>query len=120
MPPAPGPTIWARCCALPFASGWWALGLAGMLGLCYSYVEVWVRPRKSARIGAMVATVVLMLLTHTTDVGSTFLAAMTPAADAWPLAQQAAANVWPAGLWALFLTYIPEVLIVGGAAQFRR
>lgn len=105
---------------VPQVSGWWALGLAAGLGLCYSYVEVWVRPRGGVRLSVLLATLILMLLTHITDVGSTAIAALSPAPGAWPIALWAAAQVWPAALWALFLTYIPEVLIIGGVSQFRR
>lgn len=102
---------------LPLASGWWAL-LAAPLGLAYSYVEVWVRPKRG-RAQHVAAVVILMALTHATDVGSTFLAAVTVPGDAWMLARWAAAELWPAGLWALALTYIPELLIITGVRQFR-
>lgn len=103
---------------LPMARDWWAL-LCVPLGLCYSYVEIWVRPRRSMAFTAGLAIVVLMLLTHITDVGSTYLAITTPSATAWALHAWAAREAWPAALWALFLTYTPEVLILGGVRMFK-
>jgi len=103
-------TIPAR---LPRVAGWWAL-LALPLGVAYSYVEVKVRPKWGGPVSRMLATLLLFLLTHGTDIGSTFLVAVTPAEGAWPLAVWAAEALWPAALWAAFLTYCPEVLLWAG------
>lgn len=103
---------------LPRASGWWAL-LAAPLGLAYSYVEVKVRPKWGGPATRMLSVALLFLLTHGTDIGSTFLVAVTPAEGAWPLARWAADAMWPAGLWAAFLTYCPEVLLLAGWRTLR-
>jgi hypothetical protein len=98
---------------LPRVSGWWAL-LAVPLGAAYSYVELKVRPSWGGKASRVLAMLLLFLLTHGSDIGSTFLVAVTPAEGAWPLAAWAAEAMWPAALWAVVLTYAPELLLWNG------
>ena len=98
---------------LPEPSGWWNL-LFLPLGIAYSLVETRARLPKAARAGTWIAVALAIGLTHLTDAGSTYLAVASPGADAWPLAIWVAQQVWPAALWAGFLTYVPEILIITG------
>lgn len=104
---------------IPRATGWW-VSIAVVLGAAYSYVEVAVRPKRTMAFTLLLAVILLMFLSHATDVGSTFLAAVSPEPNAWQIARWAADTVWPAALWSLALTYLPEILIIAGIKQFGR
>lgn len=99
---------------IPQPSGWWMLIIIP-LGILYSFVEVKVRPRWGASWQVLIAMIVLFLLAHGTDLGSTFAGVTAaPAPNAWPLTRWVATNFYAASVWAVILTYLPEVLILVG------
>jgi hypothetical protein len=101
--------------AIPVVTGWWSLLLIP-LGLIYSLVEVKYNPFRYFTRSTAVGMVFLAtwLFIHGTDLGSTFLSATTLQADAWEVSKWIAQNLVVAVLWAIFLTYLPERLIIAG------
>ncbi len=89
-----------------------------LIGLMYSFAEIKVRPTWDiGRIAGPQAFVIILmgvLLIHGSDIGSTFLALSSPGADAWPVHVWAAQQGAPLALWAIILTYVPEMLILFG------
>jgi len=84
------------------------LPLITAIGLVYSLNELYLRPIR----GYLIPTVLLIILTHATDVGSTYLFVATLRPGAWPIQVWAAANIWPAALYSIGLTYLPETLLL--------
>ncbi|HEU5013934.1 MAG TPA: hypothetical protein VFT66_15545 [Roseiflexaceae bacterium] len=99
---------------IPQPGGWWMLIIVP-LGILYSFVEVKVRPRWGAPWRVLIAMTVLFLLAHGSDLGTTFAGVTAaPGAGAWPLTTWVATHFYVAALWAIILTYLPEVLILVG------
>lgn len=101
---------------IPAATGWLRGGLILALGLTYSLAEIRGRPVRGAPFMVWIAVAIGLLLIHGTDIGSTFLATITVEPGANPLARWAAVTFWAAVVWAVILTYLPEVLIIVGIA----
>lgn len=89
-----------------------------ILGLVYSLAELKVRPNRImlqyAGVKAFAILLIGVLLVHGSDIGSTFLALSAPAPNAWPVHVWATELVAPLALWAIILTYVPELLILIG------
>jgi hypothetical protein len=83
-----------------------------LLGILYSAAELYLRPKRRWPIAMNIAALLLMAIVHASDMGSTFLFVMTTGAHPWALHQWAALEVWPAALYAIGLTYAPELLIL--------
>lgn len=105
---------------LPAPVGWWNL-VCLPLGIGYSLVELRVRAKWQgwSNMKPFIATVFLMFLAHGTDIGSTILSALAPSQNAWPVAVWAAQAMWPAAVWGIFLTYLPEQLILLGKKMMK-
>jgi hypothetical protein len=104
-------------------TGWSLIGVAFVVGLIYSWVEVKGRP--FWRIGgvwrfAAADAWLGWLLLVASDVLTTYAGAQVVAADAWSITRTIAGNVFLAFGWALILTFIPEWLIGGSVRHFRR
>lgn len=101
---------------IPVITGWWSLLLVP-LGLVYSLVEVKYNPfrylKKSPAIGLVFLATWLFI--HGTDLGTTFLSATMLHADAWEVSTWIAQHLVIAVLWSIFLTYLPERLIMAGS-----
>lgn len=97
--------------------GWWLVGAVILSGVIYSKVETQVLQKRAQRMPSFWMGWLFIVFT---DVGSTFLGVLNPAADAPPVFLQLA-SVWPlAVLWAMLLTFVPEWLILSGTKLFRR
>ena len=102
---------------VPLPTGWSLVGAAIAVGLVVSLTEFGARPRRSFFSTSLVAGLVLLLiwsLVITGDISSTYIGVTTPDAGAWTISYWLAANIWAAGAWSAFLTFVPELLIIGG------
>jgi hypothetical protein len=92
-----------------------------VIGVLYSLIErAWFFYRRvRGRFTLLLLFVAIYVLVNATDVGSTLLGVLTPADDAWPITHWLAATLPAAGAWSLVLTYLPEVLIIGGIRLIR-
>ena len=109
---------------LPLPVGWALLGLTVLVGALVSLTEFGARPRRSFFSASLVSGLVLLLiwlLVIAADIASTYIGvtALT-GADSWPLTRWLASTVWAAGTWSAFLTFVPELLIIGGIRWFWR
>ena len=62
----------------------------------------------------------IWLLVITADISSTYIGVTTVQPESWPLTVWLAATVWAAGTWSAFLTFVPELLIIGGVRWLAR
>lgn len=99
---------------VPDPTGVLRIALIVSLGLVYSIAEVKGRPITNVRWQVWAVSALGVALVHITDGGSTFLALMNPAANAWPISRWLAAQPFAAAVWALLLTYLPEALMILG------
>lgn len=99
---------------IPHPSGYWVL-LCIPLGIGYSLVEFRPpgRPR-GATLGRWLMLALLWLLVMLSDIGSTGLGMLHPGQDAWPVFIWLAQSLWAAGLSSVLLTFVPELLLIGG------
>jgi hypothetical protein len=77
------------------------------IGLIYSLCERYLRPIPKYWI----ASVLLLILVHTSDIGSTYLSIATPHTGAWAIQTWAAQWILPAIAYSIALTYAPELLL---------
>ncbi len=101
--------------ALP--SGWPFLGLTVAIGAIISAAEFGCYPRRSFFARSLALGAVLLaiwLLANGLDLASTYTGVTTPEYDSGNVALWVAATPWAAGLWTAFLTYCPELFILGG------
>ena len=109
----------------PIPPDYWYIRLIGMIVLGYLYSRVETRPPRD-RFTRKRAAVVIMLwfavaLAITTDVGSTFIGVRNPAPAAWPLTRWIAGEIRAASVWSVFLTFVPDwMIIIGWRLLFRR
>lgn len=95
---------------LSMPGGWGGVGLTLVLGMVYSLVEVGRKPGVRRAPWLWIGIGLLFL----TDIGSTVLGLLSPAADAW-MATRWLAATWPAALLvAGAVTFIPEHVILAG------
>jgi len=104
---------------IPLLSGMIQIPLIALVGLLYSCNELFLRPKRTYSLSTNIAVVMLILLTHATDVGSTYLSVTTLRENAWELQTWAANLVVPAAIYSVFLTYVPELLILQAVKMFR-
>ena len=109
---------------VPLPTGWSLLGLTVLVGALVSLTEFGARPRRSFFSASLVSGLVLLLiwlLVIAADIASTYIGvtALT-GVDSWPLTRWLASTVWAAGTWSAFLTFVPELLIIGGIRWFWR
>ncbi|NJO83351.1 MAG: hypothetical protein HC828_11370 [Blastochloris sp.] len=108
--------------AVTYLVGMHALIGCIVLGLFYSLVEFGAFPRKKAlqsiarRIhwGVAVLVVAIWLVLIASDFGSTQIGVLNPPPDSWPLVLWIAQYWYVAVVWSLFLTFIPETMMIGG------
>lgn len=103
--------------AIPLPRGWLLVGCVVTISLVYSRVELLAWRKQAQRMPAFWLAWALIVLT---DVGSTLLGVLNPAADAAPVFHQLAARAPLAIVWSLVLTVTPEYLILGGIKLIRR
>lgn len=103
---------------IPEATGTARLIALPIIALLFSVVEIKLRPHRPYLSKRTVAIVVLLLLAHSVNLGATFLAVtdIPSGVEVWELQRWANREVWPAALWAFFITYVPEILIVQALA----
>ena len=101
---------------IPAITGDARLLLLPIIATLFSVVEIKLRPHRPYLSKRTFAIVVLLLLAHSVNLGATFLAVTDIKPGAWELQAWATAQVWPAALWAFFITYVPEILIVQALA----
>lgn len=98
-------------------TGWPLLYLTIAIGAIISAAEFGCYPRRrffDHAIGAGVALFLIWLTANAADLSSTYtgVTEITPAMnanDTWVATHQ-----WAAAIWTLFLTYVPELVIIGG------
>lgn len=108
---------------VPLPTGWPLLWLTVSVGAVVSLTEFGARPRRSFFSVSLVFGLVLFLiwlLVITADISSTYIGVTTVQPDSWPLTVWLAATVWAAGTWSAFLTFVPELLIIGGVRWLAR
>jgi hypothetical protein len=107
---------------IPMPVGWWWL-IFVPLGLLYSTVEIRVQfgpPPSWAHLPSWGLAMILLLLIHGTDIGSTFAGYLSPPKGAWSIHVWAAGDGrWALGLWAIVLTYLPERAFMLGLRWLR-
>jgi hypothetical protein len=98
---------------IPLPTGWWIL-LCVPLGMAYSWVEFKARPGRPGRPTwrTWMVGMLLWMIVIATDVGSTYLGIQNPGLRPWPVSVWLVATPWAGGLWALILTFWPELLII--------
>lgn len=98
---------------VPMPGGWWVL-LFVPLALGYSWVELRATPKKPsmASVDRWLVAAILWLLVIITDVGSTFVGIQTLGPRPWAISIWLAAIDWAGAIWALVLTFSPEVLML--------
>jgi hypothetical protein len=84
------------------------------LGLFYSCAEVAGRLPRGADLSTIGTVVVILLVTHGTDLGSTWIALGAVEPDASPIAQWFAQAQIARGCATIALTYLPELSIIFG------
>jgi hypothetical protein len=110
---------------LPLSDRLWYVRLIGMivLGLIYSRIETR-RPVERLRRKRVATFLLLWFIFGVaifTDAGSTFVGVRSPAPDAWDITKWIAREIYAAAAWAIFLTFVPDwMLIVGWRLLFRR
>jgi len=98
-------------------AGWLFFGLTVLVGLVISLAEFGVYPRRSFFADSIAAGVVLLaiwLLSLGVDLASTYVGVTTVQAGAGAAGRWVAATSWAAGTWTIFLTFCPELFILGG------
>lgn len=106
---------------IPQPSGWWVLS-ALVLGWLYSRSEITHIPLRRTGKGWVffgVWAALTWLAVISTDVGAQYLGAVDLNADAWPIERWMASTLWAAIGWSIFLTFIPDRMILWGAKQTR-
>lgn len=101
---------------VPTPVSWPRLVAIAVLGILYSCCELYVRPSRAEDWGGNVAIVVLMVVIHGSDIGSTYLGVVAPRPGSWPIAMWVASVPPVALVWSLVLTYLPELLLLKGWA----
>lgn len=101
---------------IPEATGTARLIALPIIALLFSVVEIKLRPHHPYLSKRTFAVIILLLLAHSVNLGATFLAVTELTPESWELQVWATAQVWPAALWAFFITYVPEILIVQALA----
>lgn len=101
---------------IPVITGDARLLLLPIIATLFSVVEIKLRPHRPYLSKRTFAVIILLLLAHSVNLGATFLAVTELAPGSWELQRWATAQVWPAALWAFFITYVPEILIVQALA----
>lgn len=108
---------------VPLPIGWALIGLTIGVGLVISLTEFGARPRRAFFSASLVFGLVLFLiwlLVITGDISSTYVGVTAVAPDAWAITRWLASDIWAAGTWSAFLTFVPELLIIAGARWFWR
>ena len=109
--------------AVPLPTGWPLLWLTVSVGAVVSLTEFGARPRRaffSASLGFGLVLLLICLVVITGDITSTYVGVTTVAPDAWAITRWLASDIWAAGTWSAFLTFVPELLIIAGARWFWR
>ena len=108
--------------AIPLLTGLSALLVSIALGVFYSLVEFGAFPHKrrlhviARRVHwiAALLVVAIWLLLIGSDIGSTYIGVVDVPSNAWPIAKWVAETQVAASLWSLFLTCVPETMIICG------
>lgn len=102
---------------IPLPSGWALFYLTIIVGAVISATEFGCRPRRSFFAQSILMGLVLFLvwgIANAGDLGSTFIGVTTPQVDSWPITVWVARNIWAAMTLTVFLTYLPELLMIAG------
>lgn len=97
--------------------GWVFLGLTIVVGLIISAAEFGCYPRRSFFARSLIGGAVLLvvwLIANGLDLTSTYVGVTTIQRGAGAVAQWTARAPWAASLWTVFLSYCPELFILGG------
>lgn len=102
---------------LPNITGPWRIAAIMAIGLPFSAIEIWLRPWRKH----FIATLLLLVIVHATDVGSTLASVIIipDGVQASALQTWAAAWVAPAVGYSIILTYVPEKMIIAALAIIR-
>jgi hypothetical protein len=97
--------------------GWPLLWLTILVGAVVSMTEFGCRPRRSFFSRSLVLGIALFLIwaiVNAGDLSSTFLAVTLVEDDSGALTRWVATTEWASIAWTCFLSYCPELLIIGG------
>lgn len=106
---------------IPLPDGWTLFYLTIIVGAVISAAEFGCRPRRSFFAQSLLMGAVLFLvwsIANAGDLGSTFIGVTTPHADSWPITIWVAETTWAAIAVTIFLTYLPELLMIAGIRWF--
>jgi len=103
---------------VPAPAGWFVL-IAIPLGLMYSRVETRIWHKRSAALMRAPLFWIGWLIIVLSDIVTTFLGVRIVDTASWQIAQQVAASLPAAAIWACALTFAPEWLILGGMKFLR-
>ena len=102
---------------IPLPNGWTLFVLTIIVGAVISATEFGCRPRRSFFSQSILTGFVLFLvwlIANAGDLSSTFIGVTTPQMDSWPLTVWVAHTSWAAISFTIFLTYLPELLMIAG------
>lgn len=102
---------------IPLPTGWPLLALTIFVGATVSKVEFGCHPRRSFFTQSLLMGVILFIIwavVNAGDVASTYIGVTTVSDESWPATRWLATTTGAAGLWTLFLSYIPELFMIGG------